>query len=164
VQLSEKIRKCLKEGQKGERHKGLRKAKGRDSDGHVKKAIHNYDAMKFFHDNGYSDWSASAAFYTLYHLLLGLLAAKGYESRNQSCTFAMVESMIEKKEISLTKEELKEIYDGDVTEELAHSDKILDIRERMQYSIQTSLEEEEYQALRQRTQQLLSKLRQEVEG
>lgn len=163
MQLNEKIRRCLKEGQKGERHKGLRRAKVRDSGGHVKKAIHNYNAMKFFHDNGYSDWSASAAFYTLYHLLLGILVAKGYESRNQSCTFAMIESMIEKKEIGLSKKELKEIFDSDVTQELAHSDKILDIRERMQYSIQTSLEEEEYQELRTRTQGLLTKLRQEVE-
>jgi uncharacterized protein (UPF0332 family) len=165
MQLNEKIKKCLKEGQKGERHKGIRRIKPSDEliGGHIRKAIHNFNAMSFFHENGYSDWSASAAFYCLYHCLLGLLAKKGYESRNQSCTFAVIESLIDKKEITITKKELKEIFDSDVTEDLAHSDKILDIRERMQYSMQTSLNEPEYESLRKRTKTLFDKIRQEIE-
>jgi uncharacterized protein (UPF0332 family) len=165
MQLNEKIKKCLKEGQKGERHKGIRRIKPSEklSEGHIRKAIHNFNAMGFFHENGYSDWSASAAFYSLYHCLLGLLAKKGYESRNQNCTFAVIESLIDKKEIAITKNELKEIFDSDVTEDLVHSDKILDIRERMQYSMQTSLNESEYESLRKRTKTLFDKIRQEIE-
>jgi len=92
-----------------------------------------------------------------------LIAKKGFESRNQGCTFALVEDMIDNKEISLTKEELKEIFDKDVAEDLQHSRKILDIREKMQYSIKTILEEKEFIYLRERTKFLFDKLRRDVE-
>lgn len=165
MSVKEKLKDCLKEGMKGERHKGLRKSDEaiESVKGHIDKAIHNFNAMDFFHKSGYSDWSASASFYSLYHLLLAIIAKNGYESRNQSCTFALIEDMIEKKEISLTKEELKEIYDKDVTFDILHSNKILDIRERMQYSIKTVLEEKEFNTLRERTKFLFDKLRKDVE-
>ena len=92
-----------------------------------------------------------------------MIAKKGFESRNQGCTFALVEDMIDNKEISLTKEELKEIFDKDVAEDLQHSRKILDIREKMQYSIKTILEEKEFIYLRERTKFLFDKLRRDVE-
>lgn len=161
----DKLKECMKEGKKGERHKGLREIEPsmKTAQGYISKAIHNLNAIDAFHEDGYSDWSASAAFYCLYHCLLALIAKKGFESRNQSCTFALVESMIENNEISLTKEELKEIFDKDTTEDLSHSNKILDIRENMQYSIKTALEEKEFQFLKQRTKFLFDKLRKEVE-
>jgi uncharacterized protein (UPF0332 family) len=165
MEIKNKLKDCLKEGEKGERHKGLRKidVSMESVQGHIKKAIHNFNAMDSFHKSGYSDWSASASFYCLYHCLLALIAKKGYESRNQICTFALIEDMIDKKEISLTKEELREIYDKDVTFNIAHSNKILDIRERMQYSIKTILEEKEFIILKERTKFLFDKLRKEVE-
>jgi len=165
MNIKDKLKDCLREGMKGERHKGLREVMPSLglALGHIKKAIHNFNAMDVFHNAGYSDWSASASFYCLYHCLLALIAKKGFESRNQSCTFALVESMIENKEINLTKEELKEIFDKDVSEDLSHSNKILDIRENMQYSIKTALEEKEFQLLTERTKFLFDKLRLEVE-
>jgi len=42
-------------------------------------------------------------------LLLALLVKEGLESRNQSCTFAFIEKIIEKGKVSLTKEELRKI-------------------------------------------------------
>ena len=120
--------------------------------------------MSRFREFGYSDWSASAAFYTLYHGLLAILYQHGYESRNQSCTFAILEELINRGNINeLTKSDLKEIFDKDITTDLAHSNKILDIRERLQYSTKTSLEEEEFQLLKKRTQVLLRKIRLELE-
>lgn len=125
--------------------------------------MHNFKAMSAFQKMGFSDWSASAAFYCLYHCLLALIAKEGYESRNQSCTFAYVEDMIDNKKISLTKEELKEIFDKDVTEDLAHSKMILDIRENMQYSIKTAMEDEEFMELKERTKELFDKVRKDIE-
>lgn len=58
---------------------------------------------------------------------------------------------------------MKEIFDRDVTTDIEHSNKILDIRETMQYSIKTSLEDEEFQALKNRTKILFDKLRLEIE-
>ena len=165
MSVRDKLKKCLKEGEKGERHKGLKKIEVSEEKikGHLDKAIHNFKAMLFFQKNGFSDWSASAAFYSLYHCLLALIAKKGLESRNQSCTFALVEDMIEKGVISLTKNDLKEIFDSDVTEDIEHSNKILDIRENMQYSVKTALEQEEFVELKDRTKRLFDKIRLEVE-
>jgi uncharacterized protein (UPF0332 family) len=166
MQLKNKLNECFKEGEKGgERHKGLKKIGLNESliDEHLKKAIHNFNAITEFKNIGYSDWSASAAFYALYHCLLALLIKFGYQSRNQNCTFAFVEDLINKRKISLELEELKEIFDKDITENLAHSEKILDIRENMQYSSKTSMEEEEFNTLKQRTKVLLDKLRMEIE-
>jgi|SRR3989338_5392030 len=165
MSIKGKLKECLKEGEKGERHKGLKKI-GISQEiikGHIKKAIHNFNAMDIFHKAGFSDWSASASFYCLYHCLLALIAKKGFESRNQSCTFALVEDMINKKEVSITKEELKDIFDKDVMDDIENSNKILDIRENMQYSIKTTLEEKEFAVLRERTKVLFDKLRIESE-
>lgn len=150
----------------GERHQGLRKIKHsqKEIDGHLAKAAHNFGAVTSFHDLQYSDWSVSAAFYALYHGLLALLVQHGYESRNQSCTFALVEHLIKKGDIKkLTLADLKEIFDRDVNIDLAHSNKILDIRERMQYSTKTALSEEEFQSLKKRTKELFDKIRLEIE-
>lgn len=163
--IKDKLTNCIREGQKGERHKGLREITISEEkiNGHINKSIHNMKAMLSFQKNGFSDWSASASFYCLYHALLALIAKEGYESRNQSCTFALIESMIDKGKISLTKEDLKEIFDKDISENLENSDKILDIRENMQYSIKTALEQEEFIKLSDRTKLLFDKIRREIE-
>ena len=165
MSLQHKLKWCFKNGEKGERHKGLKKIEISDEKikGHLDKAIHNFKAMIVFQKSGFSDWSASAAFYCLYHCLLALLAKEGYESRNQNCTFILIEDMIDKKKISLTKEDLKEIFDTDIIEDLEHSSKILDIRENMQYSIKTYLEQKEFLEMKERTKMLFDKLRLDLE-
>jgi len=166
MSLKNKLDKCFKEGEKeGERHKGLRKIGINKEliDKHLEKAAHNLNAVSEFKNIGYSDWSASAAFYALYHCLLALLIKFGYQSRNQNCTFAFVEDLINRKKIPLNLEELKEIFDRDITEDLSHSEKILDIRETMQYSFKTSLNDKEFNKLLERTKLLFDKLRREIE-
>ena len=161
MQLKNKINECFKEGDRGgERHKGLKKIEFDKSliDEHLKKARHNLNAVTEFKNIGYSDWSASASFYSLYHCLLALLVKFGYQSRNQTCTFAFIEDLINQGKISLKLEELKEIFDRDITENLAHSEKILDIRENMQYSFKTSMENEEFDKLLERTKLLFDKI------
>ncbi|MBI2629734.1 HEPN domain-containing protein [Candidatus Pacearchaeota archaeon] len=166
MQSKNKLDECFKEGERGgERHKGLKKIDiSRELiNKHLAKATHNLNAIIEFKNIGYSDWSASAAFYALYHCLLALLIKFGYQSRNQTCTFAFIEGLINKGKISLKLEELKEIFDKDITENLAHSEKILDIRENMQYSFKTSMEKEEFNKLLERTKLLFDKIRKEIE-
>ena len=113
MSLNNKLKKCFEEGEKGkERHKGLRQVKiSREMiDDHLKKAEHNLNAVTDFKDIGYSDWSASASFYALYHCLLALLLKFEVQSRNQQCTFAFVEDLINKKKISLEIMDIKEIF------------------------------------------------------
>ena len=76
----------------------------------------------------------------------------------------MVEKMIDEGKITLSKEDLKNIFNKDVTEDLEHSSKILDIRENMQYSIKTALEQEEFISLKEKTKELFDKIRREIEG
>ncbi len=165
--LNEKLKKCLKEGEEGgERHKGLKKI---DPDkglalAHLDKAMHNLKAMSFFYKNDFSDWSASAAFYTLYHCLLGLLAKFGYQSKNQECTFALIEDLIDKNEIlDISKEELREIFDSDNTIDLENSSMMRDVREDMQYTTKTLLDDDKFVKLKEKTNLLLEKLRKEIE-
>ncbi len=164
MSVDKKIKKCIQEGERGgERHKGLRKI-APDMEKitkHIDKAIHNFKAMTFFKEHGYSDWSVSAGFYALYHLLLAILAKEGYESRNQSCTFAFIEKMIEEGKLSIAMEELKEIYDTDI--DLGQSDTIIDLRERYQYLTKTQMEEQEFNALKSRVKYLFDKLRNDIE-
>ncbi|MBU0614527.1 MAG: HEPN domain-containing protein [Nanoarchaeota archaeon] len=165
--IQEKLSKCFKEGEKGgERHKGLRNVEKSEQrvKGHMDKSKHNLKAMISFQKTGFSDWSASASFYCLYHCLLAILAKQGIESRNQSCTFAFVERLIDEGKVSLTKDELSSIFDRDVTEDIEHSNKILDIRENMQYSIKTSLEQEQFIELKENTKRLFDKLIREIES
>ena len=166
MSLKDKLKKCLKEGETGgERHKGLRKIEVNQDliDKHLQKAAHNLNGITDFKNIGYSDWSASASFYTLYHCLLALIIKFGYQSRNQSCTFAFVEDLINQGKISLKLEDLREVFDKDITEDLTHSEKILDIRETMQYSFRTSLNEEEFNRLLNRTKVLFDKIKKEIE-
>ena len=167
MSIKNKLEKCFKEGEIGkERHQGLRKIKiDRERiNNHLIKAEHNLNSMIYFRKGGFSDWPASAAFYTLYHCLLALTARHGYESRNQKCTLAFIEDLIEKGKIrSISKEDLEEIFDKSVDEDLEHSDKILDIRERMQYSTSTEMEDKEFNRLFERTKELFDKLKREVE-
>ncbi|HLD04483.1 MAG TPA: HEPN domain-containing protein [Candidatus Nanoarchaeia archaeon] len=162
-----KIKKCLEEGAKGdERHQGLRRVSPNDelAKKHLTKALHNLEAMTALHDLHYSDWSASTAFYTIYHGLLAVLARYGYESRNQFCTLSLIEEFIKEGKLKhLTLTDVKEIFDKNTDQDLEHSSKILDIRERMQYSVKTSLAEEEFQLLKKRTKALFDKIRLDLE-
>lgn len=165
MSIKEKLKKCFNEGEIGKRHKGLKKIEVSEDKvkDHLNKAAHNFKAIIFFSKNGFSDWSASAAFYCLYHCLLALLVREGYESRNQNCTFAFVENLIGEGKISLGVNELKEIFDKDVVDDIEHSNKILDIRENMQYSVKTFLEQDEFLKLKDRTKILFDKLRVDIE-
>ena len=167
MSINEKLKKCFVEGKKGsERHQGLKKIKldHEAVQSHLVKAIHNFEAMTAFHGLRYSDWSASAAVYALYHGLLAILTKHGFESRNQSCTFTLIEDLIAKEKIkNITFKDVKEIFDKNITADLAHSSKILDLRERMQYSTKTTLAEEEFQLLKKRTKELFDKIRLEIE-
>lgn len=147
-----KVKWCLKKAEKefkqGDRHRGLIKIKPDPelANAHIKKAEHNLKAITDFKNFGYSDWSASAAFYSVYHCFLAILAKFGYESRNQECTFALIYSLIETKQINLNKEDIQETSSFN-SEEKQESFTIVEIREIGQYGIKLSLEDETFNRL-----------------
>ena len=162
---AKKLNDCFKEGEKSGRHKGLKKVIDDRVLAHLKKAEHNFKAITAFAELGYSDWSASAAFYCLYHCLLALVNKHGYESRNQNCTFIFIENLIDEGKITkISKNDLREIFDESITEDLEHSSKIMDIRETMQYLTKTDMEKHSLETLKKRTKEIFDKLRDEIES
>jgi len=87
-QASNKVKWCLnkakKELEKSNLHRGLVKLERGFilSEKHVTKAEHNMKAALYFQKGGFSDWSASAFFYCIYHCFLAILRKFNYESRN----------------------------------------------------------------------------------
>src|SRR3989344_3319647 len=91
------LKKAEKEFKEEGNHRGLRKIKPNKLQAleHLKKAEHNLEGAIEFSKIGYSDWSASAFFYSIYQCFLAIGAKFGYESGNQECTFALINSLIE---------------------------------------------------------------------
>ena len=67
---------------------------------YIKKAEHNLDAFLHNKDGGFYDWTISIGFYVMYHCCLAIITKFGYESRNQECTLALIESLIEDKKLN----------------------------------------------------------------
>lgn len=142
------LKKAQKELEKGSRHRGLIKIKPdmELASQHLIKAGHNLNAITDFKNKGYSDWSASATFYSTYHCFLAILAKLGYESRNQECTFALIYDLIDSGKIKLDKKVVQEVHLLDV-EEKHESPTIVEIRETEQYGISLSIEDKIFNKL-----------------
>lgn len=154
-----KIKWCLKKAEKeGAKHRGLREIEPNlhRAEEHVKKAEHNLGAMEHLIRGRFDDWAIHAAFYAQYHCLMAILQKFGYESRNQECTFATVEYLIEQGKIDLAKEDLHKIFDADVHDKLADAD-IVDLRERFQYGTETFFQESKVNDLLKQTKNFIEK-------
>lgn len=72
---------------------------------------------------------------------MAILQKFGYESRNQECTFAAIEYLIDKKKISMDKKDIQKIFAADMHDKLEDSD-IVNLREKFQYGTQTIVAEQ----------------------
>jgi|SRR3989344_4793443 len=100
------LEKAKKELQQGKKHRGLLKQEPdiEEAKSHIIKAEHDLSAITYFDKGGFSDWSMSAAFYSIYHCFLAIAAKFGYESRNQECTIALIKSLKETNKINFDNE------------------------------------------------------------
>jgi uncharacterized protein (UPF0332 family) len=142
-QASNKLKWCLnkakKELEETGLHRGLVKG-GADqklAEKHIAKAEHNLNAAFYFDEGGYSDWSTSALFYCMYHCFLAILRKHGYESRNQECTLAVIESLMEDGTIILDTKFLNALKITKI-KEADHS--AIKIREDFQYGVELAFE------------------------
>lgn len=108
---------------------------------HVTKAEHNLKAVLYLEKGGFSDWSASAFFYCIYHCFLGILRKFGYESRNQECTIAVIEMLKEEKKIDIDKKLIDSLKITKTKER--HESNIIELRENFQYSTELDFKEKE---------------------
>jgi uncharacterized protein (UPF0332 family) len=158
TQNEKKIEWCLRKAEKeGSKHKGLRNVAPNDKKvkEHLEKAKRNLLLINHLAKINYSDWAVSAAFYSMYHCLLAILWKHGYESRNQSCTFAVVENLIAAGKIDVTIDELKSIQESSN----GHDETVVDMREYYQYGTDTEVEKEKLDKLQKEAKQFVEKVR-----
>ncbi|MFH1511280.1 MAG: hypothetical protein ABIF10_06315 [Candidatus Woesearchaeota archaeon] len=119
---------------------------------HIAKAEHYLLATQHLQNSGFSDISASTAFYAMYHCLLAICLKEGYESHNQECTFALIESLVEDGRIDFDMAILHKIAAAQ-----ANNSEIAGraLREQMQYGTSLSLEDNLCQELVQLVKQTL---------
>lgn len=143
-QVSEHLEWCLKKAKKelkeGKKHRGITKVSPdvNNAIAHVLKAEHNLKAITYFQKGGFGDWSASAAFYTIYHCFLAILAKHGYESRNQECTISVIQYLIEESMLHLDQKWILAVKHAD---HLKERESIMGLREAYQYGVKTEVEE-----------------------
>ncbi|MBI2451681.1 HEPN domain-containing protein [Candidatus Pacearchaeota archaeon] len=109
--------------------------------GHLEKARHNLEVLKLLRENKSSDWSVAAGFYSLYHCFLAIAVKHGYESRNQTCTIALIESLQEEGKISINKEIIDFMKYEE--EENTREDSLIELREDYTYGIDLEVKNEE---------------------
>ena len=144
---SNKVEWCLRKAEKelGELglHRGLVKVNGdiELAEKHILKAEHNLKGATYFKKGGFSDWSASAFFYCIYHCFLAILIRFGYESRNQECTIAAIEMLKEAKKIDVDNKLIDTLKINRA--EGMHESGIIRIRENFQYGVELEFKEKE---------------------
>jgi len=157
TQADNKVQWCLNKAEKeGEKHKGLCKVASNEGKvhAHLAKARRNLLLIDHLLRIGYADWAVTAIFYSMYHCLLAILWKNGYESKNQACTFAVIEKLINEKKIPLVLDELKHIQESAT----GHEETVVDLREYYQYGTETEVEKEKIAKLQQEAKEFVAKI------
>ena len=136
------LNKAKKEIEEGKKHRGLVKISSdiNTAIGHLEKAEHNFKAITYFDIGGFSDWSVSAAFYTIYHCFLAILAKFGYESRNQECTLSAIQSLKELNKINIDEKLIEALKNQQELKE-KHEHNVISLREDYQYGIKKEIQD-----------------------
>src|SRR3989344_5692111 len=146
-QASNKVKWCLNKAEKELKekgfHRGLIKVEKdtKLAEKHISKAEHNLLAAVYFDKGGFSDWSASAFFYCIYHCFLAILRKFGYESRNQECTIAVIEMLKEEGKINIDEKFINTLKITKAEE--IHESSIIKLMEDFQYNTDLNFKEKE---------------------
>jgi len=136
------IEECKKQKKKV-RHRGLFKIEPNKNlaFGHLQKAKHNLDVFRLLRKNRFSDWSITAGFYVLYHCFLAIAVKHGYESKNQICTIALIETLQEQGKISINPDiiDFMKYNEGENYPE----ESIIELRENYTYGVELEVEDKE---------------------
>ncbi len=127
---------------------------------HIKKAEHYLSATDYLKKGNYSDISASTIFYSMYQCLLAIAIKHGYESRNQECTFALIDSLIEENKIDFKKETLYRIYSINAKDKETTA---VGVREHYQYGVDITLKESVYKEMTNLAKEIILKTKEIVE-
>lgn len=156
------LRKAERELKESEVHRGLIKVNSNKEKAkeHIGKAEHYLSATIYLKKGNFSDISASTVFYAMYHCLLAIAAKFGYESRNQECIFALINSLIEDRKIDFDKELLGKISPLD---EESKEQTTVKVREQYQYGTSLALKEDLYDEQLSLAKKVISKAKEIIE-
>lgn len=127
------LNKAKRELEKGQKHRGLLRIKPDSllAKDYLAKAEHNLEVFLYNKEKGYYDWTINIGFYVMYHCCLAIITKFGYESRNQECTLALIESLVEGKKIG---EDFKKYIGSIKSNTKKEEEQILPMREKYQYT------------------------------
>ncbi|MEK6896789.1 MAG: hypothetical protein AABX12_05020 [Nanoarchaeota archaeon] len=128
------LEECKKQKKKL-RHRGLRKIEANQKLAleHINKARHYLKALQLLRKQGFSDIAVSMGFYSLYHCFLAIGTRFGYESKNQTYTIALIESLQEEGRISLKPEIIE--YMKYEEEQNDRDNSVIELREDYTYGV-----------------------------
>lgn len=157
------LKKAVQELEESEKHRGLVKIKPdlEKAREYIKKAEHYFKATDYLKKGNFSDISTSTVFYSMYHCLLAIAAKFGYESKNQECTFALIQSLIEDRKIDLEKELLDKIASLNMEKEKDKTS--VEVREQYQYGTELSIKDNLYKELFELAKEVISKAKEIIE-
>ena len=158
------LKKAKEELKEGETHRGLVKTEidKKQIQKHIAKAEHDLMAGIKFAEIGFSDWSTSAFFYSMYHCLLAIASKFGYESGNQECTFALMHYLSEEGKINIEKDALDKIASLDTKKSKSETTSVK-ARELYQYGTDLSIDSPVYEKLLSLSKKILSKTKEIIE-
>jgi uncharacterized protein (UPF0332 family) len=141
AKAQKEIEECEKLG-KRPKHRGLAQIKPdvEKAKKHLEKAEHNLQATEYLKKGKFADLSAGTLFYSIYHCFLAIAVKFGYESKNQACTVALTEWLIEEGKISLDKKFVDLLKSED--SEKNQIGFAINIREEYTYGADISLKDE----------------------
>lgn len=143
-----KLQWCMNQAKKqlaeGKKHRGLVIVKHDEALAreYIRKAEHNLEFFLLSKEHGFYDWTISIGFYVMYHCCLAIIAKFGYESRNQECTLAAVESLIEEGKIEKDFKRYVDAISPDLGEE-----RVIPMREKYQYTPIIAIDEQKVEEL-----------------
>ena len=147
-QAANQVKWCLNKARErlaeGKKHRGLVEVKTdlKMAAMHLEKAEHNLNAIAAFARIGFSDWSVSAAFYSIYHCFLAILARYGYESMNQDCTIAAIQHFKEQGKVSVEERFIEALQShAEVKDQHEHS--VIELREDYQYGVKKEVKDKD---------------------
>ncbi len=114
---------------------------------HMKKSEYNYGIMQTLEGLKIADWALNAGFYSIYHCLLAILAKKGYESRNQSCTMTVILSLINDDKLEMDKDLVLQ-FDTIEAEKSITNPTVREWRELSTYGVKSSVDREQVKKLK----------------
>lgn len=175
-QASKQVEWCLKKAKneieeckklnKRPKHRGLLEINPdiEEAKKHIAKAEHDLKSGMDFSGMGYSDWSVSAFFYSMYHCFLAIAAKFGYESGNQTCTISLIEYLKEEGKINIDSKfiEAFKYEETDLDEDKKNS--MIELREDYTYGIKTSANKNKIDELMSSCKELIDKTKEIVLG